>query len=187
MTSTGVCHRHPASPNLAPAFPPGLPRVPGETPQTIEGSEQSPALLAPDRGLPCHPLDHRRPPGDPRHRGRTPEQGLSEVLNGGFLCRRPPDYLDCNHRKCAGTDSSEDTGTCGIPNMVSPMETSLFFLIPFLGQTPIHSRIQESPNRNMSGITGYRGAVFRGWGGYWLQAERAPARRSRGRESGVPR
>jgi len=33
----------------------------------------------------------------------------------------------------------------------------------------------------MSGITGYRGAVFQGWAGYWLQAERAPVQRNRGR------
>ena len=42
-----------------------------------------------------------------------------------------------------GTTPIETPGSRGIPRAVSPMETSLFFFIPFLGQTPIHPGVHR--------------------------------------------
>jgi len=42
-----------------------------------------------------------------------------------------------------GTTPIKFPGPRGIPHAASPMETSLFFFIPFLGQTPIHPGVHR--------------------------------------------
>jgi len=42
-----------------------------------------------------------------------------------------------------GTVPTTEPGPLGIPRAASPIETSLFFFIPFLGQTPIRPGIQR--------------------------------------------
>lgn len=64
---------------------------------------------------------------------------------------------------CGSRDTApiELPGPRGIPHAVSPMETSLFFFIPFLGQTPIHPDAQRPQVQGKERECRYRSLVLR--------------------------